>query len=36
LRGAGFAFVHLGPRVLRVETAVTAGVALIKGKRGLM
>jgi RsmE family RNA methyltransferase len=36
LRGAGLAFVHLGSRVLRLETAVTAAVALIKGKRGLM
>lgn len=36
LRGAGFAFGHLGPRVLRVETAVTAAVALVKAKRGLM
>jgi len=36
LRGSGFAFGHLGPRVLRVETAVTAAVALMKAKRGLM
>jgi RsmE family RNA methyltransferase len=28
LRGAGFALAHLGPRVLRVETAVVAAVAL--------
>ena len=36
LRGAGFAFGHLGARVLRLETAVTAAVALIKAGRGLM
>jgi RsmE family RNA methyltransferase len=36
LRGAGFSFGHLGPRVLRLETAVTAAVALLKAKRGLM
>ena len=36
LRGAGFSFGHLGPRVLRLETAVTAAVALMKAKRGLM
>jgi RsmE family RNA methyltransferase len=36
LRGAGFSFVHLGARVLRLETAVTAAVALMKAKRGLM
>jgi 16S rRNA (uracil1498-N3)-methyltransferase len=36
LREAGFAFGHLGPRVLRVETAITAAVALLKAKRGLM
>lgn len=36
LRGAGFAFAHLGPRVLRLETAITAAVALLKAKRGLM
>ncbi len=35
-RGAGFAFGHLGARVLRLETAVTAAVALIKAKRGRM
>jgi len=28
LRGAGFALAHLGPRVLRMETAVVAAVAL--------
>jgi RsmE family RNA methyltransferase len=36
LRDAGFAFGHLGSRVLRLETAVTAAVALIKARRGLM
>ena len=36
LRGSGFASGHLGARVLRLETAVTAAVALIKAKRGLM
>jgi len=36
LRGAGFSFGHLGPRVLRLEIAVTAAVALMKAKRGLM
>lgn len=29
LRAAGFAFAHLGPRVLRTETAVCAGLALV-------
>jgi 16S rRNA (uracil1498-N3)-methyltransferase len=36
LHGAGFSFGHLGRRVLRLETAVTAALALIKAKRGLM
>jgi RsmE family RNA methyltransferase len=36
LHSTGFAFGHLGSRVLRLETAVTAAVALIKAKRGLM
>lgn len=36
LRGSGFALVHLGPRVLRTETAVVAAVALVKAKLGLM
>jgi RsmE family RNA methyltransferase len=36
LRDAGFTFGHLGPRVLRLETAVTAAVALIKARRGSM
>jgi RsmE family RNA methyltransferase len=30
LRGAGFALAHLGPRVLRTETAVVAALALAK------
>jgi RsmE family RNA methyltransferase len=36
LRGAGFMLAHLGPRVLRTETAVTAAVAVIRTKLGLM
>jgi 16S rRNA (uracil1498-N3)-methyltransferase len=36
LREAGFTLVHLGRRVLRLETAVTAAVALIKAGRGQM
>jgi RsmE family RNA methyltransferase len=36
LRAGGFTFVHLGPRVLRVETAVAAAVAVVKAKLGLM
>jgi RsmE family RNA methyltransferase len=36
LRGTGFALVHLGPRVLRLETAVVAAVALLKARRGSM
>jgi RsmE family RNA methyltransferase len=36
LRESGFVFGHLGPRVLRLETAVTAAIALIKGRRGQM
>ncbi len=36
LRAARFALVHLGPRVLRVETAVVAAVAIVKARRGLM
>ena len=35
LRGAGFILAHLGPRVLRTETAVTAAVAVMKARRGL-
>jgi 16S rRNA (uracil1498-N3)-methyltransferase len=34
LRAAGFAFVHLGPRVLRVETAAVAAVTLLKSQLG--
>ena len=36
LRGAGFAFAHLGPRVLRTETAVAAAVTLARVQLGLM
>jgi RsmE family RNA methyltransferase len=36
LRGRGFAFAHLGTRVLRVETAVVAAVAIFKARRGVM
>lgn len=34
LRSAGFAFAHLGPRVLRTETACIAAVTLIKARLG--
>ena len=34
LRENGFQFVHLGPRVLRMETATIAAVTLVKAKRG--
>jgi len=34
LRGAGFTLVHLGPRVLRTETAVIAAVTLLKARLG--
>jgi len=34
LRTAGFAFAHLGPRVLRTETACVAAIALLKARRG--
>ena len=34
LRGHGFDFVHLGTRVLRLETAVTAALTLVKSARG--
>ncbi|HLP07675.1 MAG TPA: RsmE family RNA methyltransferase [Opitutaceae bacterium] len=34
LRAAGFALVHLGPRVLRVETACVAAVAILKARLG--
>ncbi len=35
LRDAGFTLAHLGPRVLRTETACTAGVAVLKTRLGL-
>lgn len=34
LRAAGFAFAHLGPRVLRTETACIAALALLKARLG--
>jgi 16S rRNA (uracil1498-N3)-methyltransferase len=34
LRSKGFRFAHLGPRVLRTETAVVAAVAIIKARLG--
>lgn len=34
LRAAGFTLVHLGPRVLRLETAVIAALVLAKAARG--
>jgi RsmE family RNA methyltransferase len=36
LRAAGFAFAHLGPRVLRSETAVIAALAVVRAKLGLL
>ena len=36
LRGAGFAVMHLGDRVLRVETASVAALSLVKAKLGLI
>lgn len=36
LRTNGFAFAHLGARVLRVETAVVAAVAILKARLGRM
>jgi 16S rRNA (uracil1498-N3)-methyltransferase len=33
---AGFEFAHLGPRVLRVETAAVAALAVVRGKLGLL
>ncbi len=36
LRAGGFALAHLGPRVLRLETAVVAALAIAKARRGLM
>ncbi len=35
LRNTGFVFAHLGPRVLRTETACIAAVTLLKAKLGL-
>ena len=35
LRDNGFELVHLGPRVLRVETASVAAVAIVRAKLGL-
>jgi 16S rRNA (uracil1498-N3)-methyltransferase len=36
LRAAGCTFVHLGPRVLRTETAVIAATAVIRAQLGLL
>ncbi len=36
LREHGFAFAHLGERVLRTETAILAAMVLVQAKRGLM
>lgn len=36
LRAGGFVLVHLGSRVLRLETACVASVALVKARLGLM
>lgn len=36
LRDHGFTFVHLGSRVLRVETAVVAALAVLKARQGTM
>lgn len=36
LRASGFAFAHLGSRVLRVETATVAALAVVRGKLGLL
>ena len=36
LRAHQFTFAHLGPRVLRLETAVVAAIALLKARRGTM
>lgn len=36
LRARGFALVHLGARVLRTESAVTAALAIVRAKLGLM
>ncbi len=34
LRKAGFALAHLGPRVLRTETALVAGLSVLQARRG--
>jgi RsmE family RNA methyltransferase len=36
LRAAGFSLAHLGPRVLRTETACVAGLAIAKARLGLI
>lgn len=36
LRQSGFQLVHLGPRVLRTETAVVAALTLVRARLGLM
>lgn len=36
LRAHGFAFVHLGPRVLRTETACIAALTLVRARLGLL
>jgi RsmE family RNA methyltransferase len=36
LRAHGFTLVHLGPRVLRTETACIAALAVIRSKLGMM
>lgn len=36
LRGAGFSLAHLGPRVLRCETAVIAALAVVRAKLDLL
>lgn len=36
LRENGFVFAHLGSRVLRLETAIVAALALLKAQRGAM
>ena len=36
LRESGFELVHLGPRVLRTETATVAGLTLLKSRLGLI
>jgi len=36
LRARGFELVHLGPRVLRTETACVAAVAVVKSRLGLL